>query len=81
MMTKLVAIAFLLALALPANAAEYPLQCGRVLCSAEDGVMTKEGKYVLVTVNPSRFRFTYACWRTFDTLAEARAAERKASGK
>jgi len=57
-----------------AKAAEYPLQCGRVQCDARDGIMTKEGKFVLVTVNPSRFRFTYACWRTFDTLAEARKA-------
>jgi len=56
------------------HAAEYPMQCGRVQCDAEDGIMTKDGKYVLVTVNPSRFRFTYACWRTFDTLAEARKA-------
>ena len=56
------------------HAAEYPMQCGRVQCDARDGIMTKEGKYVLVTVNPSRFRFTYACWRTFDTLAEARKA-------
>jgi len=56
------------------HAAEYPLQCGRVQCDARDGIMTKEGKFVLVTVNPSRFRFTYACWRTFDTLAEARKA-------
>jgi hypothetical protein len=79
-MTKLTAIALLVTLATPAIAAEYPLQCGRVQCDAHDGVMSKEGKFVLVMVNPSRFRFTYACWRTFDTLAEARAAERKASG-
>jgi fructose-1,6-bisphosphatase/inositol monophosphatase family enzyme len=57
-----------------ADAAEYPLQCGRVEYCAKDGIMTKEGKFVLVTVNPSRFGFTYACWRTFDTLSEARAA-------
>jgi len=74
MKTLTLALCALVLLSGNANAAEYPLQCGRVNYCAENGIMTKEGKFVLVTVNPSRFRFTYACWRTFDTLAEAQKA-------
>ena len=56
------------------------MHCGRVQCDARDGIMTFRGQYAVVMVNPSRYRFTYACWETFPTLAEARAASRQIYG-
>jgi hypothetical protein len=77
-MLKLIGIALALVIASPAIAGE--MHCGRVMCDARDGIMTYRGRFALVSVNPSRFRFTYACWEVFNTLAEAKAAQ-KAQGK
>ena len=68
-MKPLIAAALLLAMVVPSYAAET--QCGRVR-RAENGIMTKEGKFAVVRVNPLNDR--YACWQIYNTLSEARAA-------
>lgn len=64
-------LAVLLAVAIPSGANAVETKCGRVRC-AVNGLMTYQGRYAVVQVNPNNERF--ACWQIYDTLSEARAA-------
>lgn len=49
-MKAILAAALLLAATIPAHAVET--QCGRVRWSAHNGIMTYQGKFALVRINP-----------------------------
>jgi hypothetical protein len=73
---KALTVALAVLVLLSGNAeAEGEQQCGRVRWSAHNGIMTYQGRYAVVTLNP--INDSFACWQIYNTLQEAVAANRK----